>query len=97
MGPKKLGAFLGQLTIPEYVCIIPNILILSAGKKNRTDPTLKRAKETMRTLLAKYPDGYEGWAKEKGEEPVHRVYSPTSYEFLSNFGSNPGTATQIAV
>lgn len=58
-----------------------------------TNPTLKRAKETMRTLLAKYPDGYEGWAKEKGEEPVHRVYSPTSYEFLSNFGSNPGTAT----
>ncbi|KAK9419870.1 putative protein-ribulosamine 3-kinase [Seiridium unicorne] len=43
-----------------------------------------RAKETMRTLIAKYPDGYEGWAKEKGEVPVHRVYSPTSYHFLSH-------------
>lgn len=42
----------------------------------------KRAKETMRTLIAKYPDGYEGWAKEKGEEPVQRVYSPTSYSLL---------------
>jgi hypothetical protein len=22
--------------------------------------------ETMRSLIAKYPDGYEGWAKERG-------------------------------
>ncbi|KAK6077787.1 hypothetical protein SCUP234_06545 [Seiridium cupressi] len=43
-----------------------------------------RAKETMRTLIAKYPDGYEGWAKKKGEVPVQRVYSPTSYHFLSH-------------
>ena len=36
-----------------------------------------RAKETMKTLLAKYPDGYEGWAKENGEEPVERVIPKT--------------------
>lgn len=30
MGPEKLGAFLGQLAVPEYVCIVPNILVLSA-------------------------------------------------------------------
>lgn len=38
----------------------------------------------MRILLAKFPDGYEGWAKAQGEEPVQRVYAPTSYSFLSN-------------
>ncbi|KAI9705291.1 MAG: hypothetical protein M1820_005290 [Bogoriella megaspora] len=26
--------------------------------------------DVMRTLVAKYPDGYEGWAKERGEEIV---------------------------
>lgn len=39
---------------------------------------LRRAKETMRTLITKYPDGYEGWAKEKGEKPVQRVITETS-------------------
>lgn len=24
----------------------------------------------MRTLLAKYPEGYDGWAKQKGEHPA---------------------------
>ena len=42
-----------------------------------TDGT-DRAKETMKTLIAKYPDGYEGWAREKGEEPVQRVIPYTS-------------------
>lgn len=36
----------------------------------------------MRTLIAKFPEGYEGWARERGEEPVQRVFSETSYEFL---------------
>jgi hypothetical protein len=26
--------------------------------------------DLMKYLVAKYPDGYEGWAKENGEEPV---------------------------
>ncbi|PMD24555.1 hypothetical protein NA56DRAFT_656273 [Hyaloscypha hepaticicola] len=26
--------------------------------------------EVMRDLIAKFPDGYEGWAKERGEEPA---------------------------
>ena len=30
------------------------------------------AKETMKTLINKFPEGYEGWARERGEEPVHR-------------------------
>jgi protein-ribulosamine 3-kinase len=32
----------------------------------------------MKTLIAKFPGGYEEWAKEKGEEPVHRVMPPTT-------------------
>ncbi|TVY20656.1 hypothetical protein LARI1_G003316 [Lachnellula arida] len=32
----------------------------------------------MKTLIAKFPGGYEEWAKEKGEEPVYRVMPPTS-------------------
>ena len=31
----------------------------------------------MRALIAKYPDGYEGWARERGEEPVERIMSAT--------------------
>jgi len=37
-----------------------------------------RAKETMKFLIEKYRDGYEGWAREKGEKPVERVIPPTS-------------------
>lgn len=36
----------------------------------------------MRTLLARCPTGYEGWAKERGEELIERVYLPTSYDLL---------------
>jgi hypothetical protein len=36
----------------------------------------------MRTLIAKFPGGYEEWAREKGEKPVQRTYSETSYDFL---------------
>jgi hypothetical protein len=32
----------------------------------------------MKTLIAKFPGGYEEWAREKGEEPVHRVMPPTT-------------------
>lgn len=31
-----------------------------------------RCVEVMRNLVAKYPGGYEAWAKERGEEPVMR-------------------------
>ena len=41
----------------------------------------------MKTLIAKFPDGYEGWAKEHGETPVHRVMSPTPLPNL-NIGQN---------
>lgn len=29
-----------------------------------------RCVDVMRRLIAKYPDGYEGWAKARGEEPL---------------------------
>lgn len=32
----------------------------------------KRGVELMKDLVAKYPDGYEGWAEERGEVPVER-------------------------
>jgi len=32
------------------------------------------SKDLMKTLVAKYPDGYEGWTKENGETPVERSY-----------------------
>lgn len=31
----------------------------------------------MKTLIGKFPGGYEEWATERGEEPVHRVMPPT--------------------
>lgn len=36
------------------------------------------AKETMRILINKYPEGYEGRAKERGEKLVQRVIAETS-------------------
>jgi protein-ribulosamine 3-kinase len=32
----------------------------------------------MKTLIAKFPGGYEEWARERGEELVHRVMPPTT-------------------
>jgi hypothetical protein len=32
----------------------------------------------MKTLIGKFPGGYEEWAKKRGEEPVHRVMPPTT-------------------
>jgi hypothetical protein len=29
----------------------------------------------MKILVAKYPEGYEGWAEEKGEKLVDRSYA----------------------
>jgi hypothetical protein len=34
-----------------------------------------RSKEMMKALVAKFPDGYEGWAKENEETPVERSYT----------------------
>lgn len=31
-----------------------------------------RVMEDMRYLVGKYPDGYEGWARERGETPAPR-------------------------
>lgn len=33
------------------------------------------SKEMMKILVAKYPEGYEGWAEENGEKPVERSYA----------------------
>lgn len=30
----------------------------------------RRCMDVMRTLTAKYAEGYEGWARQMGEEPV---------------------------
>jgi hypothetical protein len=37
-------------------------------KANTNDSAI----DLMKYLVAKYPDGYEGWAKENGEEPIIR-------------------------
>lgn len=34
--------------------------------------TLSSCLETMRALIEKFPCGYEGWAKDKGENPAPR-------------------------
>jgi hypothetical protein len=34
-----------------------------------------RGKDMMKTLVAKYPDGYEGWAEANGEIPVKKNYA----------------------
>jgi len=33
------------------------------------------SKELMKALIAKYPEGYEGWAEENGVEPVERNFA----------------------
>ena len=33
-----------------------------------------RCIDVMRYFVDKFPEGYEGWAKERGEEPVARDY-----------------------
>lgn len=47
------------------------------------------AKETMRCLITKYPEGYEGWAKENGEQTAQKMFSPTSYSFLNIHDTRP--------
>lgn len=32
----------------------------------------------MKTLIGKFSGGYEEWAKERGEKPVHRVMPTTT-------------------
>ena len=34
----------------------------------------RRCTDVMRYFVDKFPDGYEGWAKERGEEPISRDY-----------------------
>jgi len=34
-----------------------------------------RSKEMMKALVAKYPEGYEGWAEENGETLVEKSYA----------------------
>lgn len=34
-----------------------------------------RCKEMMKSLVDKFPDGYEGWADANGEKPVERNYA----------------------
>jgi protein-ribulosamine 3-kinase len=32
----------------------------------------------MKSLTRKFPGGYEEWAWQQGEEPVHRIMPPTT-------------------
>ena len=34
-----------------------------------------RGVDLMKNLVAKYPEGYEGWARDNGEIPVERCYA----------------------
>ncbi|KAJ5691579.1 hypothetical protein N7488_012314 [Penicillium malachiteum] len=63
----------------QYMKAYFNFFPVSAPEEDQDDRNLLYylAKETMRTLIAKFPEGYEGWAKERGEEPVRRVMSET--------------------
>ena len=36
--------------------------------------TASRCTDVMRYFVDKFPEGYEGWAKERGEEPLTRDY-----------------------
>jgi hypothetical protein len=52
----------------EYIQISQIRALLVADDRNRSV-------DLMKTLVAKYPDGYEGWAKEHGEVPVERSFA----------------------
>ena len=57
----------GNIRLREMWVSIRILLLLI----NRT----YRSKEMMKTLVAKYPEGYEGWAEENGETPVEKSYA----------------------
>lgn len=38
-----------------------------------------RCVEIMRTLLAKHPEGYDGWAKQRGEHPASNAKATEVY------------------
>lgn len=50
----------------------------------------------MKTLIRKFPGGYEEWAKERGEEPVHRVMPPTTIGLELEELSIDNSTTQLS-
>ena len=61
--------------IPRRSSIQENVSVLKTRKFEQFDTdTASRCIDVMRYIVDKFPEGYEGWAKERGEEPVARDY-----------------------
>ena len=59
---------------PRNHCFVVQRRISGTSTRICSDMFDSRSKLLMRSILAKFPDGYEGWAREKGERPVVRRY-----------------------
>lgn len=62
------GTLIAQLCTPE-ICVFGRCEPITVRPFHSID-IWRRCMDVMRTLTVKYADGYEGWAKQKGEEPV---------------------------
>ncbi|PQE33460.1 phosphoglycerate mutase protein [Rutstroemia sp. NJR-2017a WRK4] len=51
----------------------------------------------MKTLIAKFPGGYEGWARERGEEPVQRVMPPTTIYLAKKMSDANATTPRVFI
>ncbi len=66
LGHELLNAISRQSSIQKDVSVPVSRRYLADSADRCTD--------VMRYFVDKFPDGYEGWANEKGEEPVARDY-----------------------
>ncbi|OBT59195.1 hypothetical protein VE04_00632 [Pseudogymnoascus sp. 24MN13] len=71
----------------QYMAAYFDYFPVSAPEEDQDDPNMlyylrlyRRAKETTKTSIGKFPGGYEGWAKERGDEPLRRVMPPTTID-----------------
>ena len=59
---------------PRNHCVVVQRRISGTSTRIGSDTFDSRSKLVMQSLLAKFPDRYEGRAREKGESPVVRCY-----------------------
>ena len=69
LGYELLDLISRQSSVQKDVSISSPWNALRSGSDCRD-----RCTDVMRYFVNKFPDGYEGWAKERGEDPVSKDY-----------------------
>ena len=64
VGPQLLDFIPWESPIQEDVSLV------IAARLFFSIDDCRRCMDVMRTLTAKYAEGYDGWARQRGEEPV---------------------------